>query len=107
MQTEVPVCEDSMLASVRRRSQGYLGYLFWVCVVLCLLWAANTLASLLERWVALLYGLRSAVGLRAPVAGPDYFILGGVAAVALLAIAGLAVAYFGYRAAWNRRLRIL
>ena len=106
MQTEVPVCEDSMLASVRRRSQGYLGYLFWVCVVLCLLWAANTLASLLERWVALLYGLRSAVGLRAPVAGPDYFILGGVAAVALLAIAGLAVAYFGYRAAWNRRLRI-
>jgi hypothetical protein len=38
---------------------------------------------------------------------PDYFILGGVAALALLSITELAVAYSPYRAAWNRRLRSL
>jgi hypothetical protein len=87
MQTEIPVFdEDPTLASVRRRSQGYLGYLFWLCVVLCLLWVANAVASLLQHWMALLYGVRSAVGLRAPVAGPDYFILGGVAVIGLLAM---------------------
>lgn len=107
MQTEIAVREDSTLASVRRRSQGYLGYLFWVCVILCLLWAANAVASLLQHWVALLYGIRSAMGLRVPVAGPDYFILAGVATIALFVIAGLAVAYSAYRAAWNRRLRNL
>jgi hypothetical protein len=35
------------------------------------------------------------------------FCLGGVAAFALLAIAVVAVAYSAYRAAWNRRLRVL
>jgi CDP-diglyceride synthetase len=71
MQTETPVCEDSTLAAVRRRSQGFLGYLFWVCVVLCLLWVADVVASLLGRWVTLLKGARSAVGWVAPLAGPD------------------------------------
>lgn len=107
MQTDIPVREDSTLASVRRRSQSYLSYLFWVCVALCLLWAANTVASLLQHFVSLLAGLRSAVGLAPPVAGPDYFILGGVAGLTVLALAGLAASYVAYRAAWNRRLRIL
>jgi len=62
-------------------------------VVLCLVWAANAVASLLQHWVSFLYGLRSAIGLRPPVAGPDYFILGGMLALVLLAIASLAVAY--------------
>ena len=44
MQTEIPVSEDLTLASVRRRSQSFLSYLFWVCVVLCLLWAAEGVA---------------------------------------------------------------
>jgi hypothetical protein len=107
MQAEIPVFdEDSTLISVRRRSQGYLAYLFWVGVVLCLLWAANAIASLLKHWVVL-YGVRNAAGLRAPVAGPDYFIFGGVGVLALLSIMVLAVAYSSYRAAWNRRLRVL
>jgi hypothetical protein len=89
MQMEIPVSEDSTLTSVRRRSQACLGYLFWVCVVLCLLWVANAVASLLDHWVALLHDIRNAVGLAVPVAGPDYWILGGVAALAMLAIAVL------------------
>jgi hypothetical protein len=107
MQTDIPVREDTTLASVRRRSQSYLSYLFWVCAVLCLLWTANTAASLLQQILSLLASLRSAVGLVPPVAGPDYFILGGVAALTLLALTVLAAAYSAYRAAWNRRLRIL
>src|SRR5882762_3622525 len=105
MQTEIPVSEDSTLASVRRRSQSYLGYLFWVLLGLCFLWASNTVASLVERWVAMLYGMRRAAGLEAPVAGPDYWILGGVAVLALVTLAAIVGAYAAYRAAWSRRLR--
>ena len=105
MQTETSLREDSTLASVRRRSQGYLGYLFWVLLVLCVLWLLNAIASLVERWVALLHGMRRSAGLAAPLTGPDYWILGGVAAVALVAFAALVAAYAAYRAVWNRRLR--
>ncbi len=105
MQTEIPVREDSTLTSVRRRSQAYLGYLFWVFLAVCLLWASNAVAALVEHWVAMLHGVRRAAGLAAPVAGPDYWILGGVAVLALVALAALAGAYAAYRAAWNRRLR--
>jgi hypothetical protein len=105
MQTEVPVSEDFTLASVRRRSQSFLSYLFWVCVALCLLWAANAAASLLDHWVAFLRGLRTALGLALPASGPDYWVLGGVASLFLLTIAGFVIAYFAYRAIWNRRLR--
>src|SRR5260370_37793216 len=87
MQTAIPVPEDSTLASVRRQSQGYLGYLFWIFLVLCFLWTANTVASLVERWLAMLHGMRHAVGLGAPVAGPDYWILGVVLALALVTLA--------------------
>jgi hypothetical protein len=107
MQTEIPVSEDLTLASVRRRSQSFLSYLFWVCVVLCLLWAANAVASLLDHWVAFLRGVRAAVGLAVPASGPDYWVLGGVASLALVTIAGFVVAYFAYRATWKRRLSIV
>jgi len=63
MQTEIPIREDTTLTSVRRRSQAYLGYLFWVLVVLCFLWASNTIASLLEHWVALLREMRRAMNM--------------------------------------------
>src|SRR5438445_8270853 len=105
MQTEIPVREDSTLASVRRRSQGYLGYMFWTILVLCFLWTLNTAASLVERWVAMLHGMRRAAGLGAPVAGPDYWILGGVAVLAVAALASFVWAYAAYRNAWSRRLR--
>jgi hypothetical protein len=101
---ENPIHEDATLASVRSRSQAYLGYLFWVCVVLCLLWAANAVASLLEKWVTLLREMRRGIGLAAPVTGPDYWVIGGVLAFALLAVIGAGVAWSGYRAAWKRRL---
>ena len=107
MQTETQVREDTTLASVRRRSQGYLGYLFWVLLVLCALWVANAVASLAGHWVALLEGMRRSAGLTAPAAGPDYWILGGVAALVLVTLAAIAGAYVAYRAAWNRRLRTL
>jgi hypothetical protein len=97
--------EDSTLAQVRRRSQSYLSYLFWIPLVLCLLWASNVIASLVEHWVAMLNGVRRTVGLTAPIVGPDYWILGGMAVLTLVAIAALAWAYAAYRAAWNRRLR--
>lgn len=105
MPAEIPVRENSTLTSVRRRSLGYLGFLFWVFVILCSLWAANALASLVGHWVAMLHGMRRSIGLAAPAAGPDYWILGGVALLALIAAAALTVTYAAYRAAWNRRLR--
>src|SRR4051794_36625075 len=102
---EVPIHEDATLTSVRNRSQAYLGYLFWVCVALCLLWAANAVTSLLGNWVALLRGMRGTLGLAVPGGGPDYFVIGGVLAVVVLSVIGLGAAYSGYRAAWKRRLR--
>src|SRR5580658_2901249 len=105
MPTEIPVREDSTLAAVRRRSQGYLGSLLWVLFVLGVLWTLNTIGSLVERWVEMLYGVRRAAGLAGPVSGPDYWILGGVAVLALIAAAVLVGAYAAYRAAWSRRLR--
>ena len=107
MQTETQVREDSTLAAVRRRSQGYLGFVLWVLFALFVLWALNMVASLVERWVAMLYGVRHAAGLATPVSGPDYWIMGGVALLALIATAAIAGAYAAYRAAWNRRLRLL
>lgn len=105
MQMEVPVQEDSTLSSVRRRSQHYVGYLFWVLLVLTLLWASNLVASLVERWVAMLRGVRHAAGIAAPAAGPDYWILGGIGVLVLVVLVALAGAYAAYRAAWRRRLR--
>lgn len=105
MHTEIPISEDSTLASVRRRSQSYMSYLLWVFLILSLLWASNAATSLAERWVAMLHGVRRTVGLAAPVAGPDYWILGGLAMLVLVAIAALVGSYAAYRAAWSRRLR--
>jgi hypothetical protein len=104
METETPTREDPTLTSVRRRSVGYLGYLFWVLVVLCLLWMANMLGALVERWVAMLHGVRRAAGFVPPAAGPDYWILTGVAVLIVIAVIALAAAYSAYRSAWNRRL---
>ena len=105
MPTEIPAREESTLAAVRRRSQGYLGYLFWVLLVLCVLWGANALAALGERWIAMLEGVRHAAGFAPPAAGPDYWILGGMAVLAVIAAAVLALAYAAYRRAWSRRLQ--
>ena len=104
METETPVRDDPTLSSIRRRSQGYLGYLFWVAVVICSLWGANLLTSLVERWIALLGEMRRAAGFAAPAAGPDFWILGGVALLAVAATAVLIAAYAAYRSVWNRRL---
>lgn len=96
--------ENAMLASVRTRSLGYLGYFFWVFLFLCALWAANAAASLVEHWVRLLHGLRRSVGFSPPVTGPDFWILAGVAALVLAILLVLAIAYAAYRRSWNRRL---
>jgi hypothetical protein len=104
-QTEPSVSEDPTLAAVRRRSQGFPGYLSCIHAVLCLLWVADMAASLAGRWMALLYGTHTAVGLVIPVAGPDYFVLGRVTALVLVVNIGIVVAYSAYRAAWERRLR--
>jgi len=105
MQPDNRLREDSTLAAVRRRSQSYLGYLFWVLAVVCILWVSNAVASLLGHWVTLLNGVRRAAGLAAPARGPDYWIIVGVTALALVVLAALAGAYVAYRSAWSRRLR--
>jgi len=92
------------LASLRSRSQGYLGYLAWVLLVLAFLWAANTCAQLAERWIAFLRGVRRAVGLGAPVHGPDYLALGGLGFLVIAFLLLAAVCYGAYRTAWTRRI---
>lgn len=94
----------STLASVRRRGQGYLGYLLWVFMILGLLWAASLLLTAFERWISVLRNLRVAAGVAAPETGPDWWVLGGAAIPALAALALLLWAYRAYRSAWNRRL---
>ena len=64
MQPGVEPQENPTLTSVRTRSVGYLGYLFWVLLILCALWTANALASLIERWVAMLHGIRHSMGFK-------------------------------------------
>ncbi len=98
---------DSTLESVRRRGQGYLGYLLWIFGFLGLLWTLNLLFSLVERWVNLLRNVRPALGFQAPVAGPDWWVIGGVLFLVLLSIALGLWAYTAYRSAWTRRLEAL
>ncbi len=93
-----------MLGQVRRRGQGYLGYLFWVLLVLLFLWAANLCAMLFDRWVQLLRGLRRTLGLSAPATGPDWWIIAGVGFAATAAVLLALLGYRAYRSAWNRRL---
>ncbi|MDQ6705052.1 MAG: hypothetical protein M3Z85_03685 [Acidobacteriota bacterium] len=82
-----------VLASLRSRSRGYLGYLAWVLLVLVFLWAANTCAQLAERWIAFLRGVRRAVGISAPVHGPDYLAIGGMGFLVIASLLLAAVCY--------------
>jgi hypothetical protein len=107
MQKELPIGEDAILASVRCRGRRYLGYLFWAVAVMAGLWAMNAAAALLGRWISILQQLRRSAGLPVPAAGPDYWILGGVAMLVFPGIAVLTGAYTVYRITWNRRLRNL
>jgi hypothetical protein len=95
---------DATLDSVRRRGLGYLGYLLWIFGVLGLLWTANVVLTVLERGAELLRSLRQAVGVRLPVTGPDWWVIGGVGLLVLLGMAVSVWAYSVYRAAWARRL---
>jgi hypothetical protein len=95
---------DATLDSVRRRGLGYLGYLLWIFGVLGLLWTANVALTVLERCAELLRSLRQAIGVRLPVTGPDWWVIGGVGLLVLLGMALAVWAYSVYRAAWARRL---
>jgi hypothetical protein len=95
---------DATLDSVRRRGLGYLGYLLWIFGVLGLLWTANVVLTVLERGAELLRSLRQAVGVRLPVTGPDWWVIGGVGLLVLVCMAFAVWAYSVYRAAWARRL---
>lgn len=92
------------LALLRSRSQRYLGYLLWVLLLLVVLWASSTCVQLAERCFALFQTARRALGLITPTSGPDYWLIGSMAvlAVGFLLLAG--AAYVAYRAAWNRRI---
>ncbi len=92
------------LASLRRRSQSYLGYLLWVLLGLVLLWTANTAAQLVERWIGFLRGVRASFGFRYAVTGPDYWIIAGVLFLGLLVLLLAAASAAAYRAAWTRRI---
>lgn len=104
MQHELAGDGDSTLASIRRRGQGYLGYLLWVFMILGVLWAANMLITLVERWMEFVRQFRVAIGLSAPRTGPDWSLLVGVSLLLLVAFSLMLWAYSVYRTAWRRRL---
>jgi hypothetical protein len=103
---DVPL-DRSVLASVRSRSQHWLGYLLWVLLVLVLLWTANTCAQLAERWIALLHGVQRAFGLSIQGNGPDYWAIGGIGFLVIVVLVLAGVGYTAYRAAWSRRVAIV
>jgi hypothetical protein len=97
---------DAAVESGRRRGQGYLGYLLWVFMILGLLWTANLVVTLFERWIELLHHVRTATGISAPPTGPDWWVLSGVGFLIVVACALALWAYGAYRSAWNRRLAL-
>jgi len=101
---EETVPDQQALTSLRSRSQSYLGYLLWVLFVLMLLWAVNLCAQLAEHWVGFLRGARILAGITVPTHSLDYWIIGGTAIPIALFLVVAAIAYFAYRAAWNRRV---
>jgi hypothetical protein len=108
MDTEQHVVrEDATLAAVRTRGLQYLGYLFWAFTVLAILIFFQLLATLTERWLAILDATRKAFGFSAPERAPDYYLLAGFAAAVLVIAAALLLAYRAYRRAWNRRLELV
>jgi hypothetical protein len=104
METELDIREDTTLAAVRRRGLLFLNYVFWALAASAFLLGANLCASLFVHWIALLEGTRKAFGIPMPMAGPDYWTLGGVAvAVTAVGSAGL-LCWRLYRRAWQRRI---
>ncbi len=99
-----PSDDQAALTSLRLRSRGFLGYLFWILAGLAFLWAANLCAQLAQRWVGLLRALRGYAGFNVPAHGPDYWIIGGVAILCVLLMIVLASAYTAYRVRWSARL---
>lgn len=97
---------DSTLEAVRRRGQGYLGYLLWVFMILGLLWTANTVVTLFTRWMDLLRSLRAAFGVSAPQSGPDWWVIAGTGLLVVIGFALAIWAYSAYRAAWHRRVAL-
>jgi hypothetical protein len=95
---------DNTLDSVRRRAGGYLTYLVWIFGLLGLLWTANAVVTLAERCMELLRNLRQALGLQTPTTGPDWWMIGGIGALALFGLTLGLWAYRAYRAAWEHRL---
>jgi len=104
MQEELAGQVNPTLELIRRRGQGYLGYLLWVFLILVFLWAANQLVTLVGRWMELLRNFRLTIGVPAPASGPDWWVLGGVGLLGGFALAIVMLAIYAYRAAWNRKL---
>ena len=101
---ELDIREDTTLAAVRRRGLLYLNYVFWALTLAALLLIVNLCGSLFARWIAFLEGARRTLGIAAPAAGPDYWILGGAGAALLAVACVLLIGWRAYRRAWKRRL---
>ena len=94
----------TVLGDLRRRGQFVMGALFWAGAAGFLFTLAGSLLVFYHYGLALAERLRTSLGFRAPVSGPDWYLLAGMA-LPLLGLAAAALAgWVWYRRIWNRRL---
>lgn len=95
----------ALLEGVRRRGQFLISGMLWACVGGLLILLSGYLVVLFHYGLGLADRVRAGMGGHAPVAGPDYFLLGFLLAIPLFGLICLVALYFWYTRIWSRKLR--
>jgi hypothetical protein len=100
-----PAPSYAVLEGVRRRGQFLITGLLWACVGGLLILLSGYVLLLYHYGLGLADRVRSGMGWHPPVAGPDYFLLGFLLAIPLVAFLFLAALWTWYNRIWSRKLR--
>jgi hypothetical protein len=95
----------AVLEGVRRRGQFLIAGLLWACAVGFLILLSGYLVLLYHYGLSLADRLRAGIGSHPPASGPDWFLLGLMAAIPLMGVLALGALWAGYNRIWTRKLR--
>src|SRR5205807_7869033 len=81
----MPDTSSSVLEGVRRRGQFLIAALLWACAAGFLILVSGYLVLLYHYGLSLADRVRAGIGWHPPPTGPDWFLLGFMAAIPLIA----------------------
>lgn len=101
----LPDPDAPALAGLRRRGQFLISGLLWSAAAGALVLFSGYILFLYHYALAFAERLRLSFGIAPPTQGPDWFMLGAIAAGPLLGLVCLVLLYGWYRRVWFRRLQ--